>query len=106
MQVGELERYGVWTFRVEGKGFQAEKTIKQICRFGKKKESAEGSFWVEDRELEGEEYVCRGRLEADRRGPITQQPQVPGNLSQGTHPKATHNQADLQIQHHCYQNPS
>lgn len=41
MQVGELrltlERYGVWTFRVEGKGFQAEKTIKQIRRFRKER---------------------------------------------------------------------
>lgn len=90
--------------------FQEGKKIKAHTESQKRKGHEEGtvssSVGVKQGVLDDEEHVCRGRLGGRAHRSYDPAASRTCNLSIGNHSKSTHNQTDLQIQPHSYQNPS
>lgn len=65
-----------------------------------------GSVWVKYRVLVDEEYVCRGGLGIDHRGPKPSRLKYLETYHKEIIQNLHYSQTDVQIQHHSYQNPS
>lgn len=92
VSVGErrrtLQRQGPGHSGLRRRALQARKAAKHTGRVSKERSmSAPSEGLGLGKVLEGEEYVCKGRLGMDHRGPMVQQPQVLRNSPQGTHLK-------------------